>query len=238
MRVGDQERDIVARDRFPPQHNKVLGTLHHEARKLVRKDMLDLVCLLDLDAQTHTVHRGLNQHDLVFIPADGQRRKDHLGRRLRLDFGDIVALDDLRRKVFQRQRSSERRAHALQVRPQCIRLGQCTPQRTMVGRWFGRRDVAAADRHRPRGVGGGEQEGVWEPRAPGYAWCRRSKARASRLGHRAPGHDLGRTASPPTTTNTNTNTTTTRTTHAPYAGPSCIASYTYSIVDPSIITSS
>jgi hypothetical protein len=39
-------------DRFSPQHNETLGTLHQESGELVAEDTLNLICLFDLDANT------------------------------------------------------------------------------------------------------------------------------------------------------------------------------------------
>ena len=52
MEVGDQEADVVAFDRFTPQHDEVLCSHHHEAHKLVTQDFLDFIGLLDADANT------------------------------------------------------------------------------------------------------------------------------------------------------------------------------------------
>lgn len=47
-------------DRFPPQDEERLGTLRQEPCKLVYQYMLNLVGLLDLDADTNRVDAGLD----------------------------------------------------------------------------------------------------------------------------------------------------------------------------------
>src|SRR6266566_10132010 len=68
-------------DRLPPQDEERLGPLRQKASKLVDEDVLDLVGLLDLDADANAVNAGLDQDQLVLVARDGQRRQEHLGRR-------------------------------------------------------------------------------------------------------------------------------------------------------------
>jgi len=44
--------------------------LGQKAREFVHKDVLDLVGLLDLDADPHGVDAWLNEHSLVLVAAD------------------------------------------------------------------------------------------------------------------------------------------------------------------------
>ena len=57
--------------------------------------MLNLICLLDLDADAHRVDAGLDEHPLVLVTGNGQGRKYNLGGGLGFDFGDIVSLGSL-----------------------------------------------------------------------------------------------------------------------------------------------
>lgn len=93
-----------------------------EARELVHQDVLDLVGLLDLDADADRVDGGLDQDALVLVARNGQRRQEDLGGRLGLDLGDIVSLGRLGGEVGERQRGSQTASYALQVRPQGLRL--------------------------------------------------------------------------------------------------------------------
>lgn len=122
MEVGNQEADIISLDRFPPQNIKALRALGQEACKLVHKDMLNLVGLLDLDAYPHAVDRRLNVDLLVLIAGDGERVQDDLGGAGGFDLGHVVALRSLRGEVGEGQRGGERGAHALQVGPEGLGL--------------------------------------------------------------------------------------------------------------------
>lgn len=57
VKVGDEKRDVVALNRFPSQDEEALGTHHHEAGELVTENLLNLIGLLDCDADTHRIHR-------------------------------------------------------------------------------------------------------------------------------------------------------------------------------------
>ena len=52
---------------LPSQYNEALRPLHHETRELVAKNSLNLVGLLDLDAQANRVDRWFNQHTLILV---------------------------------------------------------------------------------------------------------------------------------------------------------------------------
>lgn len=116
MEVGDQKRDIIALNRFPPQDVERLSSLCQESRELVDQNVLDLVCLFDLDAYPHAVDTGLDVHALVLVSRHSKRIQDDFGRARSLDFGNIVALRGLGSEVGQGEGGRERRAHALEVR--------------------------------------------------------------------------------------------------------------------------
>lgn len=98
--IRDQERDIVAlycfdqrperqcddagithRHRFPPQHHETLRTLGHKSGEFVGQDALNLVRLLDLNADSHRVHRRFDQDAFILIARDGQGIEEDLLRR-------------------------------------------------------------------------------------------------------------------------------------------------------------
>jgi hypothetical protein len=54
-------RTLTNLDRFSPQNYEALRSLHHKSRKLVTQDPLNLICLLDLDADPDRVHRGFDK---------------------------------------------------------------------------------------------------------------------------------------------------------------------------------
>ena len=57
--------------------------------------MLNLIGLLDLDADTDRVDAGLDQDTLVLVAGNRQRCKQDLGRRLGFDLGNIMSLGRL-----------------------------------------------------------------------------------------------------------------------------------------------
>ena len=84
--------------------------------------MLNLIGLLDLDADAHGVDARLDQDALVFVARNRQWGQEDLRRCLGFDLGDIVPLGGLRGEVGQRQRSCQGASDALEVRPQGLRL--------------------------------------------------------------------------------------------------------------------
>jgi hypothetical protein len=56
----------------------------------VDQNVLDLVCLLDLDTDSDRVDARLDQDSLILIARNGQRSKEDLGGCSRFDFGDIM----------------------------------------------------------------------------------------------------------------------------------------------------
>ena len=84
--------------------------------------MLDLVGLLDLDADAYAVDAGLNEHALVLVARNGQGCQEHLGRRSRFDLGDIVSLGGLRRKVGETEGGRQAAPDSLEVWAEGLRL--------------------------------------------------------------------------------------------------------------------
>lgn len=67
-------------DRFSPQYNEALCTLHHETSELMAQNSFNLVCLFDLDTESDGVYRGFDEHSLVFISGDDERVQEDLLR--------------------------------------------------------------------------------------------------------------------------------------------------------------
>lgn len=65
-------------DRFPPQDKERLGTLFQEPGELVYQDVLDLISLLDLEADAHTIDAGLDEDAFVLVARNRQRRQEDL----------------------------------------------------------------------------------------------------------------------------------------------------------------
>jgi hypothetical protein len=122
VEVGNQERNVVALDRLPSQDEERLGTLCQEAGELVHQNVLDLVGLLDLDADAYAVDARLDQDSLVLVARDRQRRQQDLGRCARLDLGDIVSLSCLRCEVGEAEGRRQTAAYSLEVRAERLRL--------------------------------------------------------------------------------------------------------------------
>lgn len=61
-------------DRLSSEDKKRLGSLRQESGKLVYKDVLNLVGLLDLDAYSDGVDARLNEDALVFVARNRQGR--------------------------------------------------------------------------------------------------------------------------------------------------------------------
>ena len=127
VEVRNQERDIITLDWFPPQNDKALRSLLQESCEFVDQDVLNLVCLLDLDVYPHAVDAGLDQDSLVFVTRYGEWVQDHFRRRGGFDLGDIVSFGGLRGEVGERDGGCEGGTHALQVRAEGLglRLSVC-----------------------------------------------------------------------------------------------------------------
>lgn len=61
--------------------------------------MLNLIGLLDLDADAHRVDAGLDQDSLILVSRNRQGSEENLRSGLGFDFGDVVTLSALRCEV-------------------------------------------------------------------------------------------------------------------------------------------
>ena len=64
--MGGLEQGAPGHSEYAP-FDKVLRALHHEARELVAEDALDLVRLLDLDADPHRVNGWLDEDAFILV---------------------------------------------------------------------------------------------------------------------------------------------------------------------------
>ena len=62
---------------LPSQYDETICTLHHEASELVTQYPLDLIRLLDLDAEPDGVHGWLDEHAFVLVTGDGEGVEEH-----------------------------------------------------------------------------------------------------------------------------------------------------------------
>jgi len=98
VEVGDEERNVIALpndqqslpssaqcpasayiDRLPPQDEERLRSLRQESRELVHQDMLDFIRLLDPYADSHTIHRRLDEDTFFLVSRHGQWVEDEFG---------------------------------------------------------------------------------------------------------------------------------------------------------------
>lgn len=118
MEVRDQERDVVSLDWFPPQDEEGFCSLRQESGKLVDQDVLNFICLLNSDADAHTVYAGLNQDLFILIPRNCEGVEEQFWGALSLDFRDIMPFGGLRGEVRDCKSSGKRGPNALKVRAQ------------------------------------------------------------------------------------------------------------------------
>lgn len=90
--IGDEEGDVVSVYRLPPQDEEGLGALAQEAGELVHEDFLDLIGLLDPDADAHAVDARLDEDALIIVAGDDDVVEQHFRGGPGLYLGHIVTL--------------------------------------------------------------------------------------------------------------------------------------------------
>lgn len=121
VEVGDEEADVIALNRFPPQDEEVLCSHHHEPHKFMAEDLLNLIGLFDSNADSHGVYRPLDQDLLLVIAAYDHRLQQKLFAAPNLHLRLVVSLHHLRGEVLQTQGCLKSGAHCIQVGSQCCR---------------------------------------------------------------------------------------------------------------------
>lgn len=81
----------------------------------MHQDALDLIGLLDLDADAHAVHARFDQHLFVLVPRHRQRVQQHFVRASGFDLRYVVPFRRLRGEVGEGEGGGEGGAHALEV---------------------------------------------------------------------------------------------------------------------------
>lgn len=109
---------------FTSQYKEGLGALSQESRKFVNQDILDLVRLLDANADAHTVHAGLNENPLILIASHCQWVQKHFGGTGSFNFRHVMSLGSLGCEIGYGQSGCQGRANTLEVRPKRLRLDQ------------------------------------------------------------------------------------------------------------------
>ncbi len=84
--------------------------------------VLNLVCLLDLDAHTYTVDAGLDEDLFIFIAGHGQRIEEDFGGAGCFNLGDIVAFRGLRCEIGEGESGCEGGADTLEIWAERLRL--------------------------------------------------------------------------------------------------------------------
>jgi len=123
--VGDEEADIVGDlltavenldDGLAAEHKEVIGTLSEEAHETLGKDGIELIKLLQADADANAVHGSLDEDTLLLVTSDNNRVAKQLLAHLALDLRLVVALHNLAAKVCDAHRSSDSVADGVSVR--------------------------------------------------------------------------------------------------------------------------
>lgn len=122
VEVGDEEAYVVALHWFSPQDEEVLRSHHHEAHEFMAQDLLNLVCLLDSNADSDRVDGALDQNLLLVIAADDYRLEKQLFTTPYFHLWFVVALHHLGGEVLQAEGGLESGSHSIQVRTQGGRL--------------------------------------------------------------------------------------------------------------------
>lgn len=86
------------------------------------KYILNLVRLLDLDADAYGVYGWLDEDSFVFIASDGEGCQQDFWARSSLDFWHIVTFGGLRCEVGQAEGGGQTAAYGLEVRSEGLRL--------------------------------------------------------------------------------------------------------------------
>ena len=89
-------------DWLSSENEECLRSLRQKSHKLVHQDVLNLIRLLDFDADSDGINAGFNQHLLVFISGNDQWIEDDLRRAISLNLWDIVSFRGLRCEVAER----------------------------------------------------------------------------------------------------------------------------------------
>lgn len=102
-------------DGLSSENEEGLGSLCQEPGELVYQDVLDLIGLLDLDADAYTVDAGLDKDSLVLVARNRQGCKQHFRGSPGFDLGDIVSFGGLGSKVGETEGGRQTAPDSLEV---------------------------------------------------------------------------------------------------------------------------
>lgn len=105
-------------DWFSPQYEKGLGPLGQEPCEFMDQNVLNLVCLLDSYADSHTIDAWLYENLLILVSRDCQRVEQDFWRAGSFYFWHIVSFRGLRGKIREGEGGCEGRPNTLEVRTQ------------------------------------------------------------------------------------------------------------------------
>jgi len=114
--VGDEEADIVGdgatvvkslNDGLATKHKEVISTLGKEAHETLCKDGIELIKLLEADADANAVHRSLDENTLLLVTRDNNGVAKQLLAHPALNLRLVVALHNLTGKVCDAHSSSD-----------------------------------------------------------------------------------------------------------------------------------
>ena len=80
IRIRNKETNIVAPNRYPPQHDESLGPHHEESREFMTENALNFVRLFDPDGETDGVDGGFDQDAFGGVSGDEERREEDFWR--------------------------------------------------------------------------------------------------------------------------------------------------------------
>jgi len=82
----------------------------------MHQDILNLIRLLDLNADAHAIDGRLDEHAFVLVARDGQGVQEDFRGGLGFDFGYVVPFGGLGCKIGEAEGGGEGGPHALEVR--------------------------------------------------------------------------------------------------------------------------
>lgn len=118
VEIGDEKADVIALHWFPPQDEEVLCSHHHKAHELVAQNLLNLIGLLDSDADSDRVDGAFDQNLLLVITADDYRLEEQLFTAPHFHLWLVVSLHHLRGEILQAEGGLQCGTHSVEIRAQ------------------------------------------------------------------------------------------------------------------------